>query len=178
MCPWGWQLHFLATKSPVFVWAKHKPTRIFSLKTKTCYPSCGLEQKMERRRNSSSTPSKSSCQVKQPKKTWLSWRMVKGGWCGMHFLRAPPLPDRVYVPTVFKWFSTYPFMWLTLRSTFWHHSYISQKYSDNQIVCQIFCNKSLIVNMQLLDKVCIKSPWTVVWFSQIVYFLSDYQHLW
>ena len=27
-------------------------------------------------------------------------------------------------------------------------------------------------------KVCIKSLWTVVWFSQIVYFISDYQHLW
>ena len=26
-------------------------------------------------------------------------------------------------------------------------------------------------------KVCIKSPWTVVWFSQIVYFISDYQRL-
>ena len=33
-------------------------------------------------------------------------------------------------------------------------------------------------NVRRVDvKVCIKSPWTVVWFSQIVYFISDYQRL-
>ena len=51
------------------------------------------------------------------------------------------------------------------------HCFDIETYKHTSLVSQ----KGL--RMMIVYKVCIKSPWTVVWFLQIVYFISDYQRL-